>query len=76
MSAPGLAWQACSKSTGVNLELLTDIDILLMIEEGIRGGMCQAVYRCAKANNMYLKHYDKNIKPSYLEYLDANNLHG
>ena len=47
-----------------------------MVEEGIRGGMCQAVYRYAKANNKYMKKYDKSIKSSYLEYLDASNLYG
>ena len=73
VSAPGLAWQACLKKTGVNLELLTDIDMLLMVEEGIRGGMCQAVYRYTKAK---LKNFDKNIKSSHLKYLDANNLYG
>ena len=51
LSASGLAWQACLKKTGVNLELLTDIDMLLMVEERIRGGICQAIYRYAKANN-------------------------
>ena len=76
VSAPGLAWQACLKKTKVNLELLTDTDILLMVEEGIRGGMCQAVYRYAKANNKYMKNYDKSIKSLYIEYLDANNLYG
>ena len=40
LSAPGLAWQACLQKTGVKLELLTDIDILLMVEKGIRGGIC------------------------------------
>ena len=74
VSAPGLAWQACLKKTQVNLELLTDIDMLLMVEERIRGGMCQAVYRYAKANNKYTKNFDKSIK-SYIEYLDANNLY-
>ena len=46
MSAPGLAWQACLKKTGVKLELLTDIDMLLMVEKGTRGGICQATQVC------------------------------
>ena len=76
LSAPKLAWHACLKKTGVKLELLTDIDMLIMFEKGIRGGICHAIYRYAKANNKYMKIYDKNIKSSFLEYVDANNLHG
>ena len=75
-SAPGLAWQACLKKTSVKLELLTDYQMLLMVEAGIRGGMCQSTHRYAKANNKYMKNYDKKIESSYLTYLDANNLYG
>ena len=49
VSAPGLAWQACLKKTGVKLELITDYDMLLMIEKGIRGGIFQATHRYAKS---------------------------
>ena len=75
-SAPGLAWQACLKKTDVKLELLTDYQMLLMIEEGIRGGMCQSTHRYAKANNKYMKNYDKSIESSYLKYLHANKVYG
>ena len=75
-SAPGSAWQACLKKTGEELKLITDYEVLLMIEKGIRGGICQATHRYAKANNKYMKNYDKNNESSYKEYLDANNLYG
>ena len=76
LSASGLAWQACLKKTEVKLEFLTDVDMLLMIEKGIRGGICHAIYRYAKANNKYMKHYNKIREESFLQYLDANNLYG
>ena len=76
ISLPGLAWQACLKKTGVELELLTDYDMLLMIEEGIRGGICHSVHRYAKVNNEYMKDYDESKESSYIQYLDANNLYG
>ena len=60
LSLPGLAWQACLKKTNVKLELLTDYDMLLMVEEGIRGGICHSIHRYAKANNKYVKNYDEN----------------
>ena len=50
--------------------------MLLMVEEGIRRRMCQAIYRHAKSNNKYMENYAKNFKSSYLKYLDANNLYG
>ena len=56
-----LAWQACFKRTGVKLELLSDIDMILIVEKDIHGGMRQVVYRYAKANNKYMNNYDKNI---------------
>ena len=75
-SAPGLAWQACLKKTDFKLELLTDVDMLLRVEKGIRGGICHAIYRYAKANNKYMKNYNKDKEESFLQYLDDNNLYG
>ena len=76
LSLPGLAWQACLKKTNVKLELLTDYDMLLMVEEGIRGGICHSIHRYAKANNKYMENYNKNEELLYIQYLDANNLNG
>ena len=76
LTAAGSVWQACLKESKVELELLTDVDMLLMVEKGTRGGICQAIHRYAKANNKYMKNYDKNNESSYIEYLDANNLYG
>ena len=74
LSAPGLAWQPCLEKAGVKLELLTDM--FLMVEKGIRGRICQAIHRNAKANNKYMNNYVKSTGLSYLAYLDANNLYG
>ena len=76
LSALGLSWQACLKKRRVKLELLTDYDMLLMVEKGLRGGIRQATHRYAKANNKYVTNYDKSIESSYIAYLDAKNLYG
>ena len=75
-SAPGLSWDALLKKTGVELELLTDMDMCLMIERGMRGGISMVSKRYAKANNPQVKDYDPAKPTNYITYLDANNLYG
>ena len=76
-TSPGLAWKACLTKTRVRLELLTDPDMLVMFERGIRGGITQAVHHYASANNPYMGDlYDPSEESSYLQYLDTNNLYG
>ena len=76
-TAPGLAWDAALKVTEVNLELLSDVDMLLMVEKGIRGGISIISNRYGKANNKYMGDKFNFNKPSkYIQYLDANNLYG
>ena len=68
-------WVPELKKTKVKLGLVTDIDIiLLMVEKGIIGGIFHAIHWYIKANNKYMKDYDKNKESSYLKYWDANNL--
>ena len=76
-TSPGLARKACLKRTGIKLELLTDPDMLLMFEQGIRGGITQAVRKYAAANNPYMgDKFNPNEGTTYLQYLDVNNLYG
>ena len=76
-TAPGLAWKACLRKTRIRLELLSDPDMLLMFERGIRGGTTQAVHRYTSAKNEYMGDlYNPNKEFRYLQYLDTNNLYG
>ena len=76
-TAPGLAWDAALKVTEVKLELLSNMDMLLMVEKGIRGGVSMISNRYGKANNKYMGKSFKESEPSkYITYLDANNLYG
>ena len=62
--------------TKQTLELLTDENMLLLFEKGMRGGICEAITKYKKANNKYMKNYDSTKPSSYLMYVDANNLYG
>ena len=76
-TSPGLAWDACLKITEVELELLSDVDMLLMIEKGIRGGVSMVSKRFAKANNKYMgEKFNRKKGSRFIQYLDANNLYG
>ena len=74
LSALKLPWEACLKKTEIRLELLTDIDMLLMVEKGTKGGKCHAIRRYAKENNNYIKNYNKDKESACIQYLDTNNL--
>ena len=76
LSALGLAQQAALKKPEVKIDLLTDIDTLLMVKKDIRGRISQAIYRNAKANNKYMKDYDKHKESPYLKYWGVNDLYG
>ena len=75
-TSSGLSWQASLKMTEVELDLLTDIDQHLFIEEGIRGGAATISHQYARANVSGMENYDVSKRNSYIMYLDANNLYG
>ena len=66
ISAPGLIWQTALKKTKVKLDVLTDIDLLLIVEKGVRGWICHSIYQYTKANNKYMKIFNKSKESSYL----------
>ena len=70
LSAPGLAWQAAFKKTKVKLDLVTNIDMVLLVEKDIRGEICHSIYRSTKAKNKYIKNKDSSV----IQYWDVNNL--
>ncbi len=75
-TSPGLAWDAMLKYTGTELDLISDPDMYLMIEKGIRGGVSSIMKRYSKANHKYLDDHDPKTPSQYILYLDANNLYG
>ncbi|XP_065370870.1 uncharacterized protein LOC135963015 [Calliphora vicina] len=75
-TTPGLSWDAMLKTTEIDLELLTDINMYNFIVRGIRGGIVQCSKRHSEANNKYVSDYDSTKESNYLIYLDVNNLYG
>ena len=75
-SSPGLSWDAMLKITGIESELISDTDMHLFIERGMRGGISYIAKRFSKANNKYMTSYDVNEPSKYITYLDVNNLYG
>ena len=75
-TSPGLSWDAMLKMTGIELELMTNINMFQFIEKGLRGGISYIANRYGKANNKYMKEYDEKTSSKYIVYLDANNLYG
>ena len=74
-TAPGLAWDGCLKKKGIQLELLSDINMLLMFEKGIRGRVSMISKPYAKADNQYMKGFNQEEESKFTEYLDANGLY-
>ena len=74
LTAPGIKWEAALKITKVTLDLLTDIDMFLIVEKGVRRGTYHAIHWYKKANNKYMKGCNKNKESIYLKYWDVNNL--
>ena len=74
-SSPGLSWDAMLKMTGIELELISDIDMHLFINKGLRGGISYIAKKHSKANNGYTECYDSSKESKFITYLDVNNLY-
>ena len=74
-SSPGLSWDAMLKMTGIDLYLISDIDMHLFVEKGLSGGISCIAKRHSKPNNKCMKCYDSCKESIYVTYLDANNLY-
>ena len=75
-TSPGFSWDALLKKTGVELELFADLEMHLLVERGMRGGISMVSKRYAKANNPQVPDYDPSEPNKYILYLDENNLYG
>ena len=76
VTSPALQWDAMLKMTGIQLELMTDVDQFQFIEKGMRGGISYIAHRYGEANNRYMAKYDETKPSKYIMYLDVNNLYG
>ena len=75
-SSPGLSWDTMLKMTGIKLCLISDVNMHLFIEKGMRGGISYIAKRHSKANNKYMECYDSSKESLYITYHDANNSYG
>ena len=73
---PGYSWDCLLKCTNIELEQITEPDMYLFIEKGLRGGISMVSHRHAIANNQYMENYNNEEPTSFIQYLDANNLYG
>ena len=76
LNAAALSWDAMLNTTKVKLELISDPDMYIFFEEGMRGGVSYISNRNTKASNKYLKSYYPKQESKHIKYLDANNLYG